>query len=266
MSIVLGPLVHLLAVVLMTLTSVLHSYALAIIVLTLLLRCCLTPLMVRQLAMQKKAAALEPELEGIRQRWQDKPMELLKEQRELHRRAGISQRSTIALLFVQAPLFLALLLVFQQLAGPHLPAIYHQTFLWFRLDQPDHLFGLFGPLSLLPGALQWVQQRMTMGIQGDSLGQVRLMVDALSFLVILVALRNPASLALSYVTSTLYGIGVQWAVGGVSSVSAVFSTRPISASSAPHLAGRISADTRGDSTLALRKAKIGRRRRGRGRL
>jgi YidC/Oxa1 family membrane protein insertase len=180
MATILGPLIHIITTLLILLTGILHGYGLAIILATLGFRLLLTPFSLRQIWTQRKLASLAPQLTELQQAHAKDPAELIRAQRQLYRREGISLWTSILPSLVQAPILLALLFVVGNLAGAPLPGPYHQVFLWFRLDRPDHLFGWFGPLSLLPGALQWVQQRMMAAPPGDSLAhQTQLLLQLL---------------------------------------------------------------------------------------
>jgi YidC/Oxa1 family membrane protein insertase len=145
----LDPLVAPLTDLLMLLTGVLHSYGLAIIVFTILVRAALTPLTLRRLRSAKKMAALAPRLKQLQQKYKGNREELVRAQMALYKETGANPAAGCLPLHLQMPILYALFFVFQDLTHPRTPALYHQPFLWFRLDQPDHLFGAFGPLPLL---------------------------------------------------------------------------------------------------------------------
>ena len=84
----LDPLVTPLTDLLMLLTSVLHSYGLAIIVFTILVRAALTPLTLRQLRSAKRMAALAPHLKQLQQTYKGNCEELVRGQKHGPRSPG----------------------------------------------------------------------------------------------------------------------------------------------------------------------------------
>jgi YidC/Oxa1 family membrane protein insertase len=211
----LDPLVEPLTDLLMLLTSVLHSYGLAIIIFTILVRAALTPLTLRQLRSAKRMAALAPRLKQLQQTYKGNREELVRAQMALYKETGANPAAGCLPLLLQMPILYALFFVFQDLAHPRTPALYHQPFLWFRLDQPDHLFGAFGPLPLLAGLTQWVQSRMM--VQPTSDPQQRLtqqLMQVLPLMIIVFAVTYPAGLALYWVVTTLCSIVLQYFVTG----------------------------------------------------
>jgi YidC/Oxa1 family membrane protein insertase len=194
---------------------VLHSYGLAIIVFTILVRAALTPLTLRQLRSAKRIAALAPRLKQLQQRYKGNREGLVRAQMALYKEMGANPAAGCLPLLLQMPILYALFFVFQDLAHPHTTALYHQPFLWFRLDQPDHLLGAFGPLPLLAGLTQWVHSRMM--VQPTSDPQQRLtqqLMQVLPLMIIVFAVNYPAGLALYWVVTTLCSIVLQYFVTG----------------------------------------------------
>src|SRR5207248_800394 len=159
----------------MLLTGVLHSYGLAIIIFTIVVRAVLAPLNLRQLRSAKKMSGLAPKIKEIQQKYKGDREALTKAQMALYKEEGVNPASGCLPLLIQMPILYALFFVFRDLAKPHTGSIYHHAFLWFKLDQADNLFGHFflgphsfwGPLPLMAGLAQWVQQRMMMQPTSD---------------------------------------------------------------------------------------------------
>jgi YidC/Oxa1 family membrane protein insertase len=224
---ILDPIVGPLTQLLMLLTGVLHSYGLAIIIFTILVRAVLAPLNLRQLRSAKKMSALAPKIKELQQKYKGNREELTKAQMALYKEEGVNPAAGCLPLLIQMPILYALFFVFQKLA--HTPihqaatAIYHQPFLWFTLDKPDSLFGHFflgphsfwGPLPLLAGMTQWVQSRMMMQPTSDP--QQRMTQQIMQFMplmIIVFAVNYPSGLALYWVTSTLFSIVLQYFITG----------------------------------------------------
>jgi hypothetical protein len=93
----LDPLVAPLTDLLMLLTGVLHSYGLAIIVFTMLVRMALAPLTLRQLRSAKKMAALAPRLKQLQQKYKGNREELVRAQMALYKEAGANPAGCLPL-------------------------------------------------------------------------------------------------------------------------------------------------------------------------
>lgn len=221
----LAPLIGPLTDLLMWLTGVLHSYGLAIVLFTILVRGILAPLNLRQLRSAKKMAALAPRIKELQQRHKGNRDEQAKATMALYKEEGVNPAAGCLPLLIQMPVLYALFFVFQQLSHTSkvgATAIYHQVFLWFTLDKPDHLFGQFlfphsgwGPLPLLAAGLQWMQSRMMMQPTSDP--QQRTTQQIMQFMplfILLFAVNYPAGLALYWVTSTTFSIVMQYFITG----------------------------------------------------
>jgi YidC/Oxa1 family membrane protein insertase len=217
---ILGPLITPLKDLLMLLTGVLHSYGLAIIIFTILVRAVLAPLNLRQLRSAKKMAALAPKIKEIQQKYKGDREALTKAQMALYKEEGVNPASGCLPLLIQMPILYALFFVFNELKLAS-GTIYHQPFLWFTLDKPDNLFAHFGPhsglgpLPLLAGLAQWVQQRMMMQPTSDP--QQRTTQQIMQFMplmIVVFAVNYPSGLALYWVTSTLFSILLQYFITG----------------------------------------------------
>ncbi len=220
---ILAPLIGPLTNLLMFLTGVMHSYGLAVIVFTIMVRGALAPLNLRQLRSAKRMSALAPKIKEVQQRHKGNRDELSRATMALYKEEGVNPAAGCLPLLIQMPVLYALFYVFRDLAKPKTPAIYHQTFLWFQLDRPDHLFGSFflgahafwGPLPLMAAATQWVQSRMMMQPTSDP--QQRTTQQILQFMPLIIlffAVNYPAGLALYWVTSTIFSIVMQYFITG----------------------------------------------------
>ena len=219
---ILNPIIGPLTTVLVFLTGVLHSYGLAIIVFTILVRGVLAPLNLRQLQSAKKMAALAPRIKELQQKYKGNREEMTRAQMALYKEAGTNPAAGCLPLLIQMPILYALFYVFRDLAKAGTATIYHQPFLWFVLDKPDHLFGSFvfphsawGPLPVLAALAQWVQQRMMMQPTSDPQQRsTQQIMQFMPLLILVFATNYPAGLALYWVTSTLFSITMQYFITG----------------------------------------------------
>lgn len=257
---ILNPIIGPLTSLLVFLTGVLHSYGLAIIVFTILVRGVLAPLNLRQLQSAKKMAALAPRIKELQQKYKGNREELTRAQMALYKEAGTNPAAGCLPLLIQMPILYALFYVFRDLAKAGTAVIYHHTFLWFTLDKPDHLFGGFifphsawGPLPLMAAAAQWVQQRMMMQPTSDPQQRSTQQIMQFMPLMILVFATNyPAGLALYWVTSTIFSIVMQYFITGWGQLFEIASAHPAPrpdarAVAAAHDAGDSVGERDGDS-------------------
>lgn len=216
-----GPLTDLLKL----LTGVMHSYGLAIIIFTILVKAVLAPLNLRQLHSARRMSALAPRIKELQQKYKGNREELTKAQMALYKEEGANPASGCLPLLIQMPVLYSLFFVFRDLAKT-LPygadAIYHQPFLWFHLDKPDSLFGAFifphsawGPLPIMAALLQWVQQRMMMmPVSDPQQRSTQQIMQFMPLMILVFATNYPAGLALYWVTSTAFAIVLQYFVTG----------------------------------------------------
>src|SRR5579859_4163132 len=100
--------------ILMTLYGVFHTFlpsggfALAIVVLTLMLRACLIPLTRKQLKSSRAMQELQPKLKELQARYKNAPQELMAAQQALYKEHGVNPVSGCLPLLVQMPFIYAL--------------------------------------------------------------------------------------------------------------------------------------------------------------
>jgi len=184
--------------VLMLVYAGVHSFALAIVILTLLIRSSLIPLTRRQLRSSKVMQELAPQLNELRAQYKDNPQELMAAQQALYKEHGVSLYGGCLPLLVQLPFLYALYYSFftvlnpqnvtktvngrtvtiAETVGHHLgrinadiyPFLPHLTqlpatqFFWTSLAHPD-------PLHILPvlaGVLTFIQLRMSLPVRSKT--------------------------------------------------------------------------------------------------
>jgi YidC/Oxa1 family membrane protein insertase len=186
----------------------LHSiglgWGLAIVGLTVLVRLCTVPLVVRQFHSQRELREHMPELKRLQQRHKEDKPRLQKEMQEYYREHGINPLSAFAPLIVQIPVFISL-------------------YFLMRTDVKNGLFGdagfLFIPhLTEKPtGAVlvALITAYLASQISGSLVasrsmqgGQRGLML-ALPLLFVGVVARFPAGLAVYWITTSLWTLGQQ---------------------------------------------------------
>jgi YidC/Oxa1 family membrane protein insertase len=218
--------------VLMLVYHTVGVFALAVIIVTLLLRACLIPLTRKQLKSSREMQVLQPKLKELQQQYRGDPQRLMEEQRRLYKEHGVSPLSGCLPLLVQMPVLYALYFSFYTvLPGvvhkinqdiypflPHIHAAPNLHFLWMNLGQPD-------PIHLLPilaGALTFMQLRMAMPVRKQQAGQTQdpttqatsMMQWIMPFMTIFIGWRFYSGLALYWTISTGFSVAQQYFING----------------------------------------------------
>jgi YidC/Oxa1 family membrane protein insertase len=193
----------------------LHSiglgWGLAIVGLTLLVRVCTLPLVVRQFRAQRELRQHMPEMRALQQRHKDDRETLTREMQAYYREHGINPLSAFAPLLIQIPVFISLYyLMRHDVKG----GLFGSSGLLFipHLTQKPHGAVLLALImtylvSQITGSLI-----ATRSMQG---GQRGLML-ALPLLFVGIVARFPAGLAVYWITTSLWTLGQQvafWRLG-----------------------------------------------------
>ena len=217
------------------------AFAIAIVLLTILIRCALIPLTRRQLQSTRKMQMLQPQLKELQARYRSDPQRLMKEQQALYRENGVSMYGGCLPLIVQMPFLYALFFSFNTLLRvqsptetpadhlrlinadlyPFVPHLLHlpiTQFFWTNLAQPD-------PIHLLPvlaGVLTFFQLRMAMpyrkkvpGAQLDAMTQSTQTTQyIMPFVTVFIGWAVPSGLALYWTISTGFSAVQQFFLSG----------------------------------------------------
>lgn len=204
-----------------------HSVGLAVILLTIIIRLILLKPSAQALTMQKKLAALAPDIQKIRQQFKDDKSGEAKATLQLYRTHKVNPVGSCLPLLIQLPIFF----IFYQVVRTGLstdsyqylyafiprPAELNTNFLGVDLTQPDRWV-----LPIIVGATQFFQSWQLIGQQpaspaggskGDSkdVGQAisRQMMYTMPIFLIFIARSLPAALGLYWVTTTVLSIAQQ---------------------------------------------------------
>ena len=216
------------------------AFALAIIILTLLIRAALIPLTRKQLQSTRKMQLIQPELKALQQRYRGDPQTLMAEQRRLYKENGVSMYGGCLPLVVQMPFIYALYGAFLTVIHaaalsapknlveinkdlysfvPHLSAFPQTWFVWTSLVTPD-------PLHILPvlaALLTFIQLRMAMPVRkprqpGENPDPTTQATGTMQYIMPVVTLfigwTFPAGLALYWCISTGFSAVQQYFING----------------------------------------------------
>jgi YidC/Oxa1 family membrane protein insertase len=204
------------------------SFGLAIIALTLVVNAAMLPLTLKQVRASKAMQALQPKIAELQKKYAKDKQKLAQEQMKLYKESGVSPAGCLLPLIIQMPVWIALYqsiirvlaVIPENLAGlSHYlyswPVVYSTLpldnhFLWLNLATGD----IF--LAILVGASMWVQQKMVTPPSPDpsQKTQSSLMLWIMPIMFAWLALSFPSGLALYWVTSNLFRIGLQYWIGG----------------------------------------------------
>jgi YidC/Oxa1 family membrane protein insertase len=137
--------------ILLTVMNTLHawvkSYALAIIIMTIIIRALLWPLQNAATKSMRKMAKLSPIMNELREKYKDDPQRMNQETMKLYKEYGINPFGGCLPMLVQIPIFFGFYGMLDKAIE-----LRNSSFLWVRdLSQPDTVFHLAGiPINILP--------------------------------------------------------------------------------------------------------------------
>jgi YidC/Oxa1 family membrane protein insertase len=205
-----------------------NNFGLAIIVLTLIVNAAMFPLTLKQTHASKAMQDLQPKIAELQKKYAKDKEKLAREQMKLFKESGVSPAGCLLPLIIQMPIWIALFqsimrvlaVIPENLVGLSRylyswPIVYstlplNNEFLWLNLASGDMF------LALLVGGTMWVQQKMVMTPTADPSQQTQsnMMLWMMPIMFAYLTLTFPSGLALFWVTSNIFRIGVQYFVGG----------------------------------------------------
>ncbi len=188
----------------LTLAMGVPSYALAILIFTIIVKLVLQPLMNKQLRSTHKMAKLQPQLQEIQKRYANNRAKMQEEQANLYKSKGVSPMAGCLPLLLQMPILIALYSTLRYFQPAPEYAAYFAFFWIHNLSQPD-------PTILMPilvGASTFLQQYVSMVNKQDKTQRMMLIIMPLMF--IWFVRTFPAGLALYWVYYSLIGAALQY--------------------------------------------------------
>ena len=138
------------------------NYALAIVLLTILVKGILWPLQNKANKNMKKMSALQPEIKRLQEKYKEEPVKFQQEMGKTWKKAGVNPLSGCWPIFIQVPIFIG----FYNMLGKAVE-LRHHGFWWVKdLSQPDTIFTLAGflpinPLPLIMAGTMLLQMKLT---------------------------------------------------------------------------------------------------------
>ena len=186
------------------------SYAIAIILLTLVIKTAMWPLQNKATASMKRMQALQPEMTKMRDKYKDDPQAMNVETMKLYKQHGVNPFGGCLPMLVQIPIFFG----FYNMLGKAVE-LRNSKFLWVNdLSQPDTIFHLLGyPVNVLPLCMA-VTMLWSMALQpksGDQMQQRIMMFVPLIFI--------------SFCYNFASALALYWTVQNIFSIVQLYVTR-----------------------------------------
>jgi YidC/Oxa1 family membrane protein insertase len=185
------------------LQGIFHSYALAIIVLTFIVRGALWPIQGRANQSMKRMQLLMPKQNELREKYKDDPAKMNQEVMKLYKEYGANPMSGCLPMLIQIPIFFG----FYSMLGTAVE-LRNSSFLWVSdLSQPDTIFHLAGiPVNILPLAMAatMIWQMQLTPKAGDPAQQKMMMFMPLVF--VFITYNFASALALYYTVQNILSI------------------------------------------------------------
>jgi YidC/Oxa1 family membrane protein insertase len=204
------------------------SFGLAIIVLTVIVRCIMLPLTLRQLRSSRAMQAIQPKMAELQKKYAKDRQKLAEEQMKLYKESGISPSGCAVPMLIQFPIWIALYQSIIKALGVtpedllglsrflwDWPGIYttlplDNNFLWFNLVGSD--IGV----AVLVGVSMWLSQKMVTPQSSDpqQKAQSQMMLWMMPLLFGFIAMSLPSGLAVYWIVSNVFSIVTQYFVIG----------------------------------------------------
>ncbi|GAE35666.1 membrane protein insertase YidC [Halalkalibacter akibai] len=177
------------------------SYGLSIILVTITIRLCLLPLVLKQQKSTRAMQLLKPEMEKLQNKYKEaskkdpaKQQEMQKELFALYKSNGVNPMAGCLPLFVQMPVLMAF-----YFAIIRTEQIALHNFLWFDLGNPDPMY----ILPLVAGLTTFIQVKMT---SAQLTEQMKIIIYIMPVMIIVAGVTLPAALSLYWVVGNVFMI------------------------------------------------------------
>ena len=191
----------------LTVTIGFPSYALAIIMISILLKLLLYPLMQKQMKSTMNMQEVQPKMEYLQKKYKNNPEKLNEEMMKLYKEYDVNPMAGCLPLLIQFPILIGLFMALRQYEFVPLE---HATFFWVpNLGEVD-------PLHILPilvAATMFLQQKITMSATGGNEQTAQMMNTMLYMMpamMLFVCWSMPAGLCLYWAFFSVLSIVQQY--------------------------------------------------------
>jgi len=177
------------------------NYGIAIIVLTLIVRFCLLPLILKQFRTSMAMQKLRPELLKLQEKYKNKDPEtqrkLQQEMMQLYQKHGVNPASGCLPVLIQMPIFMAL-----YYAISRTQEIKTHSFLWVELGHRDPYF----ILPVLAALTTFISLRLSPSMTQEQMPQMAMMSYIMPVMIFIGASSVPSALSLYWVVGGCFSI------------------------------------------------------------
>lgn len=193
-----------------TIYSICHSYGIAIILITILVRVAFWPLTHKSTESMKRMQEVQPILKEIQAKFKDDPQKLQQETMAVYRKYHVNPMSSCLPMLIQMPFFIAIFYVLRSAVE-----LRFAPFLWILdLSEPENLFANwfpFGGLNILPlvmAGTMYLQSKLSPSMGDQS--QQKMMIWMMPLLMLFMFYRMPSALVLYWSASQILAIIQLW--------------------------------------------------------
>ncbi len=196
--------------VLFQIYNLVQNYGLAIILFTILVKCCILPLNIKQTKSMKEMQALQPELQKLQKKYRNNPEKLNMETMKLYKLYKVSPMAGCLPLLIQLPIIYALFGVLRDPARWVFTggdaSVMNQSFAWIPdLGAPDP----YVILPILCIVFTFITQKFTMSAQKGTADpsvekSQQMMLYIMPVMIGVAAWQMPAGVALYWVVQNIF--------------------------------------------------------------
>jgi len=170
------------------------QYGLSILIVTIIIRCLILPLTLKQYKSSKRMQELQPELKKLKEKYKDDAKKQQEETMKLFQKHGVNPLAGCFPLVIQMPILIAL---YNAIMRNH--HIAEHSFLWMQLGMPDHYY----ILPLIAAATTFVQQKM---MASQTTAQMQSLMFIFPVLIFVMSMNFASALPLYWIYSNLFTI------------------------------------------------------------
>lgn len=175
-----------------------ESYGVAIILMTIMIKCLLYPLTAKQIRSMKAMQEIQPELKKIQKNYANNPQMMQQQMAELYKNSGVNPLAGCLPLLIQMPILMG---VYYSLYG--LDYSGDPGFMWLpSLSDPDPIY----VLPVLSALTTYLMQKQTSANQGGDNQQMKIMMAVMPIFIGWISLNFPSGLVLYWVTMNVVQI------------------------------------------------------------
>lgn len=189
-----------------TVTIGIPSYALAIIMISILVKILLYPLMAKQMRSTMNMQEVQPKMEALQKKYKNSPEKMNEELMKLYKEYDINPMAGCLPLIIQMPILIGLFTALREFTFD--PAE-HATFFWIaNLNDKDPLF----ILPILVGVSMYFTQKISMGANSavNENQMMKTMMYVMPPMMTFMAISMPSGLCLYWVFFSLLSIVQQY--------------------------------------------------------